>query len=335
MDRVESTHWGKSRVGRTPLEISRLGLGGGPLGFIYQPVSDEVARATVWKALDVGVDHLDTAPLYGVGESERRIGEALTGKGRNSFTISTKVGRVLVPRQPTSKELARWPDRPHMDAVFDFSGLGIAKSFRSSLKRLQLDRVDIVFIHDCDDHIEQALTESHPAVSRLKKEGLTRAIGAGLNSYETALKLARAADFDCFLLAGRYTLLEQGALDEFLPYCKENRIGVLIGGPFNSGILASADLSQNSKYNYADAPPQVLDRARRAKSVCDKYGVPLRAAALQFILANPVVTAIIPGCRSPSEVVQNVEAVEMQIPGGVWDELKGEGLIREDAPTPG
>jgi D-threo-aldose 1-dehydrogenase len=321
--------FGRARVGGTKLEISRVGLGGGALGYMYEPVPDEVAVATVRKALEIGINHVDTAPLYGQGTSERRVGEALAGIERKLFTISTKVGRVLVP----SSDAAGWKGAPKLETVFDFSAKGIMDSFQSSLQRLRLKSVDILLIHDCDDDIPQALRESHPAVAKLKEAGATKAIGAGLNSYVTALKLAKKAEFDCFLIAGRYTLLEQGALEEFLPYCDDHQIGVIIGGPFNSGILAS-DLSANAKYNYEDAPPELLKKARRIKKVCDAYSTPLRAAALQFILANPVVTSTIPGCRSPREVEDNASALGYRIPKDLWNDLKSEDLIREDAPVP-
>jgi len=239
------------------------------------------------------------------------------------------VGRVLVP----SSGPAKWKGAPKLEAVFDFSTAGIMNSFQSSLKRLRLKSVDILLIHDCDDDIPQALRESHPAISKLKEGGATRAIGAGLNSYETALKLAKKADFDCFLIAGRYTLLEQGALEEFLPYCDDYQISVIIGAPFNSGILAS-DLSANVRYNYEQSPPELLKKARKIKKVCDGHSTPLRAAALQFILANPVVTSTIPGCRSPEEVEDNANALRFKIPRDLWNDLKSEDLIREDAPVP-
>jgi D-threo-aldose 1-dehydrogenase len=207
------------------------------------------------------------------------------------------------------------------------------KSFEDSQKRLQLDSVDILFIHDCDDYIPQALRESQPAVAKLKEKGATKAIGAGLNSYETALKLAKKAEFDCFLIAGRYTLLEQGAIDEFIPFCEDEEIGIIIGGPFNSGILAS-DLKTRVTYNYESAPPALVEKAQKIKKVCDDHSVPLRAAALQFILANPAVTSVIPGSRSPAEVEDNARSLKVRIPRGVWDDLKAEKLIKEEAPVP-
>jgi D-threo-aldose 1-dehydrogenase len=323
------TGFGKARVGGTKLEISRVGFGGGALGYMYEPVPDSVAVATIRKALEVGFNHVDTSPVYGRGASESRIGEALRGVDRRRFTISTKVGEVLIP----SSEPAKWKGAPKLEAVFDFSRQGVLDSFESSLGRLHMKDVDILLIHDCDDDIPQALRESYPAISKLREAGATKAIGAGLNSYETALKMARKADFDCFLIAGRYTLLEQGALEEFLPYCEDHQTGVIIGGPFNSGILAS-DLSAGAKYNYRDAPPEILKKARKIKAVCDEHSTPLRAAALQFILANPTVTSTVPGSRSPAEVEENASALAFKIPRDLWNDLKSEELLREDAPVP-
>lgn len=324
----------KERVGQTKLWIARVGLGTAPLGNLYEPVSEEEAISTVRKAVEVGFTHVDTAPFYGFGISEERVGKALSELARGRFTLSTKVGRVLVRAGMSgSRKQSYWAVSSPMTAVFDFSAEGVKKSIEGSRSRLKLERFEILLLHDCDQHVEQALKEAYPVLSRMREAGETDAIGAGLNSYETALKLAREEQFDCFLLAGRYTLLEQGAMDEFLPLCHDEKIGVLVGGPFNSGILAS-DPSPASKYNYERAPAEVLERARRIKVVCDRHGVPLRAAALQFILANPTVTCVIPGCRSRSEVESNRRALDIRIPRALWEELKGEGLLREDAPTP-
>jgi D-threo-aldose 1-dehydrogenase len=324
----------KERVGQTKLRIARVGLGTAPLGNLYVPVNEEEAVSTVRRAVEVGFAHVDTAPFYGFGLSEERVGGALSEVGRDRFTVSTKVGRVLVRAgRSEARRQSYWAVASPMTAVFDFSAEGVKKSIEGSRRRLKLDRFDILLLHDCDEHVEQALREAYPVLATMKDVGETAAIGAGLNSYETALKLAREEQFDCFLLAGRYTLLEQGAMDEFLPLCHDRKIGLLVGGPFNSGILAS-DPSPSSRYNYDTAPADVLEKARRIKEVCDKYGVPLSAAALQFILAHPTVTSVIPGCRSQSEVESNRRALDVSIPSTLWEELKGEGLLREDAPTP-
>jgi D-threo-aldose 1-dehydrogenase len=324
----------KARVGQTKLWVSRVGLGTAPLGNLYLPVEQEQAISTVRRALDFGFTHIDTAPFYGFGTSEERVGEALSGRGRGEFTISTKVGRVLVPSQggPAANQ-SYWAVPSPLTAVFDFSAEGVRRSLDGSRKRLGLKKFEILLLHDCDQQVDLALREAYPVLARLREAGETMAIGAGLNSYLTALRLAREQQFDCFLLAGRYTLLEQGAVEEFLPFCHDERIGVIVGGIFNSGILAS-DPSPDSKYNYESVPRDVLEKARKIKNVCDRHGVPLHAAALQFVLAHQSVTSAIPGCRSPQEVESNMEALDARIPGILWDELKGEGLVREDAPTP-
>jgi len=324
---------GKARVGDTKVSISRVGLGGGPLGNLYRVVPEKQALATVEEALRLGLDHIDTAPLYGAGTSEERIGAALERHERREYTLSTKVGRVLVPTREPAPDSSYWAGRPKFAVVFDFSEDGIRRSLEGSKKRLRTDRFDLLFLHDCDEYMEDALRHSYPLLLKMKEKNEVAAIGAGLNSYETALKLARRRRFDCFLLAGRYTLLEQGALDEFLPFCHDSKIGVIIGGAFNSGILASGP-TKGAKYNYADAPLDVLERARKVKEVCDVYGVKLHAAALQFILANPSVTSVVVGCRSPEEVESNSQAVDERIPRRLWEDLKSMALIREDAPTP-
>lgn len=324
--------WERARVGETKLHISRVGLGGAPLGNLYNAVSEEQALATVERALQLGFKHIDTAPFYGLGMSEGRVGRALQGHRREEYTLSTKVGRVLVPSEEKEINPSYWVEAPKMKAVFDFSAEGTRKSLERSRKRLKMDKFDVLLLHDCDDYVEDALRYSYPVLSKLRERGEVDAIGAGLNSYSTALRLARREPFDCFLLAGRYTLLEQGAMDEFLPFCHDNKIGVIMGGVFNSGILAS-DPSEGAKYNYADASPEVLEKTRRIKQVCDAYGIQLLAAALQFVLANPNVTSVIPGCRSPEEVEGNSAALRQRIPSGLWDELKSKRLLREDAPT--
>jgi D-threo-aldose 1-dehydrogenase len=323
----------KARVGETKLEITRAGLGGAPIGNLYSSVPETQAYATVERALQVGLSHIDTAPLYGLGLSESRIGGVLRRHSREEYTISTKVGRVLIPSEDPQANGPYWSDLPALKAVFDFSAEGVRKSLQGSRERTGLSRFDIVFIHDCDDYVDQALSETYPVLSRLKESGEVAAIGAGLNSFQTALQLARHQQFDCFLLAGRYTLLEQGAMDEFLPFCQDHGVGVIVGGPFNSGILAS-ELTSGSTYDYGATPPSVLEKARRIKAVCEAHSVRLRSAALQFILANPSVTSVVPGCRSPAEVDSAYEALKQSIPRPFWEELKSRGLLREDAPTP-
>lgn len=307
------------RIGRTSLQVTRLGLGGVFLAIDAQP--DE-ADGLIDRAAGLGVRYFDAAPMYGNGESERRYRGPLARLERSDFVISTKVGRRL-------EEDAAGTEQWH----FDFSRDGVLRTFESSLERLGVDRIDIVLVHDPDDHEDQAVREAFPTLIELREQGLVGAIGAGMNQWEMELRFARELPLDCFLLAGRYTLLEQDALTEFLPYCEANGISIIAGGPYNSGILAS-DLGDSASYNYRAAPPEMLERARAINAVCDRHDVPLKAAALQFILAHPALAAVIPGAASVGEVEENVRMVEAPIPAALWTELKEAGLLDPDAPTP-
>ena len=321
-DRVE--------IGRTGLRVSRLGLGGVALSGAppatdpQQTTLEAEAIALIQRSLALGLNYLDTAPMYGVGQSERRYGQALHGRARDSYVLSTKVGRVIHPVAPGSAELT-WS--------FDFSRQGVLKSFAASLERLGLERVDILYIHDPDNHYLPALTEALPVLMELRAQGRVTAIGAGMNQWEMELQFAREGHCDCFLLAGRYTLLDQTALPEFLPYCVEKHIGVVVGGPYNSGILAVGP-RQGATFNYRATSGEMMDKARRIDAVCARHQVPLKAAALQFILAHPAIVSVIPGARSVAEVEDNVRMMEYPIPSALWAELKQEGLIAEAAPTP-
>ena len=317
-------------VGTTGLRVTRLGLGGVALSGAppstdpHRPSAEQEAIGLIRRSLDLGVTYLDTAPMYGVGESERRYGQALRGVPRDRYVLSTKVGRVLRP-DPAGSGKTTW--------AFDFSRDGARASFTSSLERLGLERVDIVFVHDPDDHYRDALAGAYPVLTELRAEGRIRAIGAGMNQWQMELAFAREGASDCFLLAGRYTLLDQTALAEFLPYCVEHRISVVAGGPYNSGILAVGPRS-GATFNYRAATPEMMDKAARIAQVCERHQVPLRAAALQFILAHPAIASVIPGARSVEEVEENVELVETPIPAALWADLKDRGLIDANAPTP-
>jgi D-threo-aldose 1-dehydrogenase len=317
-----------AEIGRTGLHVTRLGLGGVALSGAppstdpHRPSEEREAVPLIRRSLDLGITYLDTAPMYGVGQSERRYGRALEGMPRDRYVLSTKVGRVLVP---DATGTTRW--------AFDFSREGARASFQSSLERLGLERVDMVFVHDPDDHYQAALEGAFPVLRELRAEGRIRAIGAGMNQWQMELAFAREGDSDCFLLAGRYTLLDQTALPEFLPYCVETGISVVAGGPYNSGILAVGPRA-GATFNYRAAPPEMMDRAARIAAVCERHGVPLKAAALQFILAHPAIASVIPGARSVAEVEENVRMVEWPIPGALWTDLKDAGLIAPDAPTP-
>jgi D-threo-aldose 1-dehydrogenase len=291
----------------------------------HQTTSGDEAVAIIQRSLALGLNYLDTAPLYGVGHSERRYGQALHGRTRDSYVLSTKVGRVLHPGEPGGTQMT-WS--------FDFSRHGVLKSFAESLERLGMDRVDILYIHDPDNHYEQALTQALPVLIELREQGRVKAIGAGMNQWEMELQFAQTGHCDCFLLAGRYTLLDQTALPEFLPYCVEQHISVIAGGPYNSGILAVGPRA-GATFNYRAASAEMLDKARRIDAVCARYQVPLKAAALQFILAHPAIASVIPGARSVAEVEDNISMVEWPIPVDLWAALKQAGLIAEAAPTPG
>ncbi len=299
--------------------MTRFGLGCAPLGGLYESVSDEQACATVDRAWELGVRYFDTAPLYGSGLSEQRLGAALRERPRDAFTLSTKVGRLLAEGgQPDPM----FEGAPAAAPVFDFSYDGALRSLESSLARLGLDRVDIALIHDPDDHYEEAKDGAHRALVRLRDEGVVGSIGVGMNQSELLVRFARETDVDYLLVAGRYTLLDRGALAELLPLCVERGIAVIAGGVFNSGILASDDGSGH--FDYHAATPQQSEEVRRLAAICARWDVPLQAAALQFPLGHPAVARVLVGCRSPEEVSEDVRLFELELPAGLWEELLSE-----------
>jgi len=325
----------RKALGKSGIEVTRVGLGCAPLGGMYGDIPEEQAHEVVRRALSLGINVIDTAPLYGYGKSEIRIGRAVQGWNRKDFVLATKVGRLLVPKDEggdTSQD-ANWGTASPLRSKFDFSYDAVMRSVEESLKRLQTDRIDILHIHDPDNHYEQALRSAYPALDKLRRQRAIRAVSAGMNQSEMLARFAREGDFDCFLLAGRYSILEQGAMDELFPLCAQKNIGILLGGTYNSGILAS-DLNVGAKFNYADAPMDVLNRARGLQTVAARHRVSLKAAALQFALAHPQVTCIIPGTRVPDRVDENLKLLDEPIPSEFWAELKAENLIREDAPVP-
>ena len=318
-----------------------VGFGGAPLGNLFEPIPEAAAVATVAAAYDAGIRYFDTAPLYGRGLSERRIGQALAGRPRASFGISTKVGRLLRPAagRPTD---GAYVDVPAFEIEYDYSEDGARRSLEASLERLGLDRVDMLLIHDIDRwthgdaqpaRFREAMAGAYRALRRLRAEGVVSAIGVGVNEWEVCQQAAEAGDFDGFLLAGRYTLLEQEALRSFLPLCERRGLFVIVGGPLNSGILATGAV-EGARYNYRPAPPEILARVARIDAVCRRHDVPLAAAALQFPLAHPAVRSVIPGARSADEVRQNLALLRVPIPPGLWQDLFAEGLLHPDAPTP-
>ena len=319
------------RLGRTPLSVTRFGLGTAPLAGLYEAVPEDQALQVITRAWDEGVRHFDTAPLYGFGNAETRLGKALHDKPREDFVLASKVGRLLradAPPEPGQN----FRGTPSVNPVFDFSYDGVMRSVDESLQRLQLDRIDILHIHDPDNHYDDALHGAYKALDHLRSEGVIRAVGAGMNQAEMLARFAREGNFDCFLLAGRYTLLDQIALDELLPICVERGIAIIAAGVYNSGILADPKLG--ARYNYATAPEPLLERARKIRAVCDRNGVPLKAAALQFPIGHPAVSCVVVGCRSVAQLDESLRMFEVDIPPSLWQELKSEGLLREDAPTP-
>lgn len=338
----------KTEIGHSQLRVTKLGFGGAPIGGDRAEVSEEDAISSIRHALELGITYFDTAPLYGHGKSERFYGLSLSQVPRESFVLSTKVGRVLNPvSAPENMAPSGFINPDPFTPVYDYSRDGVMRSLDESLKRLKLDRIDIAMIHDPDEfdsarpggdfrkpvHYNTAINETFPALEALRSDGVIKAIGVAMNQWQALVRFAKDADFDCFLLAGRYTLLDHSALNELLPLCTEKQISVVLGGPYNSGILAS-DLSPGAQYFYANASQEVLQRARRINTICERHDVPIKAAALQFGLAHPAVAATIPGSRNRSEVEDNFVMAGFQIPNEMWEEIRHEGLIPDDAPTP-
>jgi D-threo-aldose 1-dehydrogenase len=317
------------RVGATKLKISRLGLGTAPLGGWPEPVSHEAGVATIRRAWDRGVRFFDTAPFYGAGQSELFIGEALAGKPRGDFRISTKTGRRLL-EGPDAVEFFKGAQPFH--SVFDFSADGVEVSFRESRRRLGLGVPDILLIHDPDNHHSDVLKMAYPKLRDMRDAGEFGALGVGMNSVEPLVRFAHEADFDVFLLAGRYTLLEQTALDELFPLVEGRGVSIVAGGVFNSGLLIAP--GEGSMYDYAPASGQIIEKAKVLEAVCREFDVPLRAAALQFAAAHPAVTSVVVGARSPEEVDDTFDMAALAIPAELWTELKHRGLVHNDAPVP-
>jgi len=339
----------KKRLFKAPsgaeIEFTILGFGGAPLGNLYHPISEEAAQATLAAAWAAGIRYFDTAPLYGAGLSETRINHFLRGKPRSEYVVSTKVGR-LVRACPPEERLGqgKFFDIPSRREIYDYGYDGVMRSLEDSLERLGIDSVEILFVHDIDvynhgsiqkrdEHVEILMEGGYKALLKLRDERVIKAFGAGINEWEVAEILARRGDFDIFLLAGRYTLLEQEALQTFLPLCEERGIGIVLGGPYNSGILATGP-RPGAYYNYVPASEAILDRVGQIEAVCMAHGVKLAEAALAFPLAHPAVVSVIPGAVSPEQVRVNVENITKETPNALWRDLKDRGLVRADVPTP-
>jgi D-threo-aldose 1-dehydrogenase len=333
------------RLGNGGLTFTELGFGAAPLGNLYRAIPDTAARATLDAAWDAGIRVYDTAPLYGLGLSETRLNPFLRAHPRDEVVLSTKVGRLLAACPPEARTgIGKFFDTPSRREVYDYAYDGVMRSFEASLERLGVDRIDILYVHDIDVFTHGSRAEAdrlidlfmgsgYRALVELREQGAIRAFGGGINDWEICQALAERGDFDLFLLAGRYTLLEQEALASFLPLCEARGIGIVIGGPYNSGVLATG-ARPGAFYNYEPAPPAILDRVLRIEAVCRAHGVPLIAAALQFPLHHPAVVSVIPGGQTPDEVRGNLRVLETPVPTGLWTDLKAQGLLRPDAPTP-
>jgi D-threo-aldose 1-dehydrogenase len=332
------------QLGKTAVRTSSLGLGGAPIGGFRFALSDEQGAETVRSGYEAGLRYFDTSPYYGYGRSELLYGYALRSQPRDSFVLSTKVGRWMTPLgEGETVEGWRSGGLP-FKATFDYSRDGTLRSLEQSLLRLGMARIDVALIHDVDvwTHGSQAEAERrfketmagcYPALVELRRAGVIRAIGVGLNETAMSLRFAREADIDCIMLAGRYTLLEQGALDELLPLCEKKGMSILLAAPLNTGILAIGP-REDATYDYKPAPPAILDKVRRLEAVCSRHGVELAAAALQFPLAHPRLASIVAGATKASEVRENVTRMSAPIPRDLWQELKHEKLLAEAAPVP-
>jgi len=329
----------KRRIGKTDLEVTTLGLGCASLAGIFSRVPPEQARVTVTHALDVGIDYVDTAPQYGLGRSEHLVGDAVRETAQRPV-LSTKIGRRLKPVSPDLQDKGNWIDPLPFNQVYDYSYDGVMRSFEDSLQRLGLEKVDILYVHDigvATHGVEgnkplwaQLAGGGYRALRELRDSGVISAIGLGVNEWEVLMDAFALGDWDVFLLAGRYTLLEQTALAPFMTTCLERKASVVVGGPFNSGILVGGD-----KFNYAKAPDHIVTRVRAIEAVCREFGVALPAAALQFPLTHPAVCNVLPGPRSPEELDGILAWWDEKIPDELWTSLAAKDLLAEGTPIPG
>lgn len=337
---MKTRHW--DRLGNGGITFTELGFGTAPLGNLYRAISDAEADAILEAAWEGGVRYFDTAPLYGLGLSETRLNRFLRDKPRDGYVLSSKVGRLLRVA-PEHEGQGKWFDVPSRVGVYDYTHDGVMRSVEFSLERLGVARIDILYVHDLDvwthgsaevleGYMRTFLESGHRALVALRDQGVIGAFGAGINEEGPAEHIARHGDPDLFLLASRYTLLQQPALESFLPYCESRGIGVVIGAPYNSGILATG-ARPGAKFSYEDAPEEVLERVRRIEAVCARHGVRLVDAAFRFPLRHPAVVSVIPGGQGVAEMVSNLAAERAEVPDALWADLKAEGLLRTDAPV--
>jgi len=334
----------KAPSGET-ISFTELGFGSAPIGNLYRPVDPEEAQKTLEAAWKAGIRYFDTAPLYGLGLSETRLNRFLYGRKRKDYVLSTKVGRLLDVCPPSERTaMGKFFDTPSRRERYDYSYDGFMRSIEFSLERLGVDSIDIIFIHDVDvfthksesardAHVRTILKSGYKALEKLRSEKVIKAFGAGVNEWQVCETLAKAGDFDIFLLAGRYTLLEQEALNSFLPLCEERGIGIVLGGPYNSGILATGP-KPGAWYNYDPAPKHILDRVAKIEAICRRHKVKLAQAALRFPLHHPQVVSVIPGGATQKEMALNAATMGAKLPKALWKELKAEGLLHANAPVP-
>jgi D-threo-aldose 1-dehydrogenase len=336
----------RRKVGKTKLEVTELGLGGAPMGGFRATIPDAEAVKLTDDGYDAGIRFFDTSPYYGYGRSELRMGAALREKPRDSYVLSTKIGRIMHAMKPGEKPPADFRENglPGFAPVYDYTYDGVMRSLEHSHMRLGLQKIDIALIHDVDfwttkdravleERFKTVMDGGYRALDELRKAGVISAIGVGINESDTSTRFIKAGDFDCMLLAGRYTLLEQGALEEFLPECTKRHVSVILGGPYNSGIL-TGNVKAGASYDYVAAPVRLIEKAQKIEAICQRHGVPLGAAAMQFPLFHPAFCSVIPGALSVVEVKQNVAHMSVRIPVELWSELKREKLLDPAAPTP-
>lgn len=326
----------RRRLGRGGLTVGPLSFGGAPLGNLGTRVDPEIAQTSLGRAWEAGIRYYDVAPHYGLGLAERRLGHALEGHDRNEFIVSTKVGRLLTQRDNPDGEMdeEEFDVRADYCRIRDYSRDGVFRSVEDSLERMNLDRIDILFVHDPDDFYREAMDGAFPALEELRSQGVISSYGAGMNQAEMLDAFVRNTDLDVVLLAGRYTLFEQNALDNILPSAEARGVSIVAGGVFNSGLLSENRPTRGITYNYEPAPAVVLERVNRIADVCEAHDVSLPAAAIQFPLAHPAIVTVCVGVRAPEHIDRNLELCDVDIPDALWQDLVSEELLRPDAPVP-